>query len=168
MSDLQDRCPKGCAATKTGDVSSQILIGCCHFNKKSAFSCWSDESFQAWGSWWQRKAGVLLPRGVLMGWMKWEEMDLAYRISLNPAAAGSTWPRVECGDYGKYFYIVTFHFMNCGVWDTWRTLLCWQDLSHFNWVALAPSHLIPSPFPLLQELLDLCVSAGPPLAEAPL
>lgn len=27
-------------------------------------------------------------------------------------AAGSMWSRVGCADYGKYFDIVTFHFMN--------------------------------------------------------
>lgn len=114
MSDLQDRCPKGCAATKAGDSSSWILMGCCQFHKRSAFSCWSDENFQAWGSWWQRKAGVLLPREVLVGWMEWEEMDLAYRISLDHSCCRVHVAKSRVWWLWKIFLYFTFHFMNCG------------------------------------------------------
>lgn len=76
-------------------------------------------------------------------------MDPAYRISLDHPCCRV---HVECGDYGKCLYIATFHSMNRGVWDSWRTLPCWQVLSHFNWVTLAPEHHhLQAPFPLLQE-----------------
>lgn len=65
-------------------------------------------------------------------------MDLAHRIALDHT-------RVECGDCGKYFYIVTFPLASCGVWDSWRTLPCWQGLSHCDWLSLAQLTSAPSP-----------------------
>lgn len=164
MSDLQDRCPKGCTATKAGDVSSWILMGCSQFNKKSAFSCWSDENFQAWGSWWQRKAGVLLPREVLVDWVKSEETDPAYRISLDHSCC-----RV--------------HMAKGRVWWLWKIFLYCHTSLHELWsvgpleikppllagfISLYLDHLISKPFPSPPRALGSPARAGAPLAQAPL
>lgn len=138
--------------------------GMLSIHQKSAFSCWSGENFQAWGSWWQRKAGVLLPGEVLpllLGWMKWEETGLAYRISLDHScfrvhvAKGRVWR------LWKVFWCccISLHELDR---DTWRTLPCWQLLSHFNWITLAPDqHHLQTPFPLLPGSLCQCRSTHP-------
>lgn len=71
-------------------------------------------------------------------------------------AAVSMRPKGECGDDGKYLYVVTFHFMTCGVWDSWRTLPCWQ---FYLTLTGSPWHQsIPKPFSLSSRSSWISVS----------